>query len=100
MKIYIPHLHYTIKVNFKATKYLNSVGLEACVLYNKNNLVLCLRREPKPIDFPTVAHEVLHLIQYICRDRNINMTEEIEHCGYLMQFILNKILKNKFEIRK
>lgn len=95
-KIYISHLHYKIEVNFNSKTYLKNIGREACAIHTPNKIQLLLKNKPKLKDFPTVAHEVMHVIQFISKDRGIDMTNEVEHCGYLMQFILNEILEYKY----
>lgn len=39
-----------------------------------------------------VAHEVIHVLGEICIDRHITFTNEKEHMGYLMQYILGRII--------
>lgn len=90
--IYIPHLHYHINVYFDSEKYLTDLGIEAGTLHSKGLIEIHFKKKPNDYDFPTVAHEVMHALQFICKDRKIDMTNEVEHCGYLMQYILNQIL--------
>lgn len=54
---------------------------------------------PKKItkfDIPTLAHEVVHILQHISKVRGIDFINEEEHFGYLMQFILNEILDYEY----
>lgn len=89
--IYIPHIHYTVRVkNFKphpnidnAQAYVEHDDKNTCTLY------MNLKRKPTPGD---LAHELIHVLQFICLDRNINFTLEQEHIGYLMGYLMAQIL--------
>jgi hypothetical protein len=97
MKIYIPHLHYKINVSFKSKKFLDNLGIQcACEHIKNGEVTIHFKRKPKNTDFPSVAHEVMHVIQRIAHDRGIDMIKEEEHCAYLMHYILNKILGYEF----
>ena len=41
---------------------------------------------------PTVAHEVVHVVQYICRRKSIAMVKEMEHVAYLTDYLTAKVL--------
>ena len=92
MKIYIHHLVYTIHIKDKYHKHMGN--LPSCERMDNNNCILWL---PKKIrrEVTTVAHEVMHVLQYIAEARDINMTAEQEHMGYLMQYIMAKVLQIK-----
>lgn len=101
IEIYLPHLHYTIYVRLNSTVFLNRQGSEcACEGIDKSSLRLHFRSKPKPHNFPSVAHEVMHAVQWICQARAIDMVREEEHCAYIMQYILNQILGYKYELWK
>jgi hypothetical protein len=100
MKIYIPHIHYRIDVSFDSAKYLNEMGMEAACAYLKNGHVkLHFRGKPSMRNAPTVAHEVMHAMQFISKDRGIDMTQELEHFGYMTNFVMNKIFGLEYESR-
>jgi hypothetical protein len=90
MKIYIPHLNYTITVKepknppkelYNPKAWVHSEGSKGCTMY--------ITKKPLPSD---LAHEVVHVLQFICLNRNIDFTTEQEHMGYLMQYIMGEIL--------
>lgn len=90
MDISIPHLNYTVKVRpFKkppgsiaeASAWIDRVDKFHCVMY--------LRKGAKP---PTVAHELVHVLQHLCDVRHMGFTAEDEHMGYLMQYLMGRIL--------
>lgn len=100
MKIYkqnivIEHLGYTIIV-----RDIKKYPSKDCVMYveekDNNSCYLNLPMKVSTKDFSTIAHEVLHCLQYIAENRNIDLTKEVENSGYLMQFILNKLLGFKY----
>ena len=90
MKIYLPHIHYTIYVkefkkapdgtNFKAYAVKGEDG-NSCTIY--------LPKKPQP---GTVAHELTHALRYICVDRNMDFRSEEEHMAYIMNYAINRIL--------
>lgn len=41
---------------------------------------------------PMVFHEITHAMQFICRSRNINMTEETEMVAYLLGYLAEELL--------
>ena len=91
MKIVIPHIAYTVYVkDIDKNPYGNSIAYawkldeNSCELFFKKNL--------KPKDAPTVAHELVHVLQYICEGRGIDFSSEREHMGYIMQYMMNEIL--------
>lgn len=45
---------------------------------------------------PTVAHEIVHAIQFICRRKGIDMIDELEHVAYLADYITGKVLGYAF----
>lgn len=95
MKIYIPHLHYTVNVKtFKkppeetpnAKRYVESID------GNTSNMYLPEKNTPTDI-----AHELIHILQNICLNRNIDFSTETEHMGYLMQWLMGKILGYEYK---
>lgn len=97
--IQIPHLNYKIIYGVKPEefkgKYEKSIMMTEDV--DKNTGQILFRKTPEDQDASTVAHEVLHILQLICQHRNIKMEEEMEHMGYLMQYIHNEIYGRKYE---
>lgn len=90
MKIYIPHLNYTIIVKepknppeelYNPKAWVKSESSKSCTLF--------VNKKPNPAD---LAHEVVHVLQFICLHRNIDFKTEQEHMGYLMHYIMGKVL--------
>lgn len=91
MKIYLPHIHYTISVrDIKKAKMDGFVGKAMTEKIDKNNCILWL---PYPIKASgTVFHEIVHVLQFICESRHIDFVLEQEHLGYIAQYISNRLL--------
>ena len=99
MNIYLDYLFIRIEVSFKSRNFLNERGIECAAEYIENgHIKLHFRNKPKFKDFPSVAHEVIHCLQWIAKDRNIDFTKEEEHFAYMMQFILNRIFGFSYEL--
>lgn len=95
MKIYLPHINYTVYVKkFKkppfdlpnAHAYVESDGENSCSIF--------LIEKPNPGD---VAHELIHVLQRICKSRNMNFLKEEEHMAYIMHYLMGEILGYKWE---
>lgn len=48
---------------------------------------------PKNANIPLITHEVTHVIWHICEVRHMDFQLEHEHIPYLMQFIMQMILR-------
>ena len=38
-----------------------------------------------------VAHELIHVLQFICADRNMDFVREQEHMAYIMHYLMGKV---------
>ena len=94
-EIYLPHINYTVRVRqFKkapqqlpnARAYVESLDDHSCTLYIEN--------KPHPCD---LAHEVVHVLQFIALSRNMDFKLEQEHFGYMMQYIMGQVLGEKWQ---
>ena len=65
---------------------------------NKNQCTLFINRPVRLINTPTLAHEIVHILQYIAEARNMDMVQEQEHFGYLMNYIMNRVLEFEYNI--
>lgn len=95
MKIYIHHLHYT--VNIKRLKIVpNDIPNAKRYVWKVDNNTsdMYLPEKNTPTD---IAHELIHVLQNICASRNMEFTEETEHMGYLMQWLMGKILGYEYK---
>lgn len=96
--IFIPHLSYTIEVRDKAKatgaarKYGEYMELFHEKVSSRLSIIHLHEKHLRPVNFPLLAHEVVHVLQHIAQIYDIDFKTEEEHFAYLMQFILNQIL--------
>lgn len=92
-EIVISHLNYKIIYGVSPKEFIGAQAKSIMFAEdtNKNCAAVIFRKKPTQIEMSTVAHEVMHALQYMCQRRNIKMEVELEHMGYLMQYILNEI---------
>lgn len=48
---------------------------------------------PLPVsrnDMPTLVHEIIHVLQYICESRHVDFIQEQEHMAYIANHIFNQ----------
>ena len=95
--IYLAHLNYTVRLRQSgqppeevkhAISWVISEDKNTCTLYTD------LKTRIHPGD---LSHELIHVLQFICLDRNINFTLEQEHMGYLMQYLFGQIMGHKWK---
>lgn len=102
-KIEIPHLQSTIYVNDmsmlkggtpKGGGY--AVRMEKKIRHSYYAIFIddIERTVCIPENFPMIAHEVMHILQFISQDYGINMEDEQENIAYLMSYILGEIIKD------
>jgi hypothetical protein len=88
MKIYLPHIHYTVYLKDEFHKEMGNhpscqrVNLESCILWIP-------KKHRKPM---TVAHEAMHACQFIAEARSIDMIQEQEHMAYIIGYIVSKVM--------
>lgn len=91
--IKIPHLNYTVGIKY--TPHPERPHQPCCARVSNSRCDIHLLGKPKYQNSPTVAHETLHALQFIAQDRSIDMINEMEHMGYLMQYIMCEIFDMK-----
>ena len=95
----IPHLGYKIIYGVNPKEFVGEQ--EKSMMFaedtNKKCGAIIFRHTPTALESGTVAHEIMHALQFMCRRRNIKMERELEHMGYLMQYIFNEIYNRKYE---
>lgn len=95
MKILIPHIGYTVCVKQKN----KSQRFSAWVIKDSSNQCSLYIKQPiAENEIPTLAHELVHVLQYIAESRNIDMIQEQEHMGYLMGYLMQKILGYEYDV--
>jgi len=87
--IEIPHLNYTVRVR----PYRKApVGFEGAQAFTQRtsqwSSTIHLKRNASPA---IIAHEIVHVLQNLCRDRHMEFTIESEHMAYLMQYLMMTI---------
>ena len=93
MKIYLPHIHYTVILK---DAYHKDMGIQpSCERVNFESCILWIPKKHRKAT--TVAHEAMHACQYIAEARSINMISEQEHMAYIMGYIVAKIMGYEFK---
>jgi hypothetical protein len=104
MKIYIPHLHYTINVRdvknayeLKEWRKTNHNAKMSAQDVSSNEANIYVIFPIKDLHAGSIGHEIVHVLQFISNNRGIDFVNEQEHFGYLFQFIFNKIYNRRYE---
>lgn len=98
----IPHLKFTLYiqdmsklkgVEIEGGGYTTRIEGEeyhrkACIFFENVSETV-----KNPLNFPLIAHEVIHVLQIFCEDYSMTMEQESEHFAYLMSYILEEIVK-------
>lgn len=96
MRIYLPHLHYTVHVKERESFKGKTDFIAVCVRDDDRNSTIYIKKPIKKWAHGTLVHEVIHALQFICESRNIDFLQEQEHVGYLAQYIFNKITGHSY----
>lgn len=91
MKVYLPHINYTVLIKKrgvckKAPAWMKAVAEKT----SPNSATIYIKLPISRNDYPTLVHELIHVLQYICASRNIDFTAEQEHMAYIGNYIFNK----------
>ena len=95
LKIELPHINYIVEVvpitkkNAKLSKIAETEKFD-------NKSVIRIPFPPKRHEISTVVHEIIHVLRFICEDRNMDFTLESEHMAYIATHILNKIMSLEY----
>lgn len=99
--ILIPHLHY--KVHLKDSRKAKGEVKDFLKTYiacaqelNRHESIIWTQMPVKEHDIPTIAHELIHVLQNICKWHHIDFIEEKEHCAYLFNFMFNEMIGYTF----
>jgi len=92
--IYIPHLNYTVKVREAKNppEYLNN-ALNWVVSDGQYSCTLFIEKKPHAGD---LAHELIHVLQFIALERNMDFKLEQEHFAYLMHYLIGQVMGWEF----
>ena len=97
MTIDLPHINY--KIHVKEYKSPPDSIPNALAYVKRNDMYSCtifIKKGQRKVA-PDLAHELIHVMQFICLDRNIDFCTETEHMGYTMHYLLGKIMGYKWE---
>jgi len=95
MKIQIPHINYTVTIkDINKTNKINifknkPTGLAEQV--DKNNAIIYLPKKISHYHHGIVGHEIIHVLQFIAEDRNMNFILEQEHFAYIFMYLFGEI---------
>lgn len=99
--INLPHLTYQVYfyTGKDIPKNCSNEGSIAWTVKGENSSAVCIREK---IDAqPTLlAHEIMHVLQFLAHERNMDFLQEQEHFAYLMQFLLAEMLGVKLYSKK
>lgn len=94
----IPHLRF--KVYFLDMSKLKGVEIKGsgytCVFEENSACIFIedIKKSVKSLErIPTIAHEILHVIQILCEKYQMKIENEQEHTAYLMHYLLTEVMK-------
>jgi len=90
----IPHIGYTVIVRTANKEELAMMLENGWYMYcertdTSTSTIIMQDKKITDKNRHTLAHEALHALQNISKDRGINMTNEQEHFAYMLHYILN-----------
>lgn len=91
-EIYIPHLDYKIFIRDIKKSAFNERFKGLVESLDKFYAICYIDYPVKKNYLGTLIHEIIHLLRYICIERNMDFAQESEHMAYLAQYIFNEIM--------
>lgn len=100
-KYKLPHLAFTLVIKTTSDKkplLMNMTEVRAYVSFDSEyqTTIHCHRS----VSVFTIAHELMHVIQHICRAYHMDWESEIEHTAYIMQYFLGVVFGYVYDTRK
>lgn len=100
--ILIHHLNYTVEVKdiSKAKGFIKEFleNYLACTEeVDRHKSIVWIKFPIVETEIPTLLHELLHVMQNICKWHNIDFEKEQEHIPYIYHYIMNQIFGFKYE---
>lgn len=89
MKIYLPHLNYTVYV--RRFKKPPKEAPNALAYTKSDDMYSSTIFVSKKMRLQDIAHELVHVLQFICVDKSMDFIQEQEHMAYIMGFLFKKI---------
>lgn len=99
MKIYLPHINYTVHVKEHNGEH-PSFGHKSYASTEEVDRHNCYIYLPKKAGASVICHEVTHALQFIAKARGISFVDELEHFGYMAQYITLKIISAEWDNSK
>jgi hypothetical protein len=90
LTVRIPHLNYTVR--FRPYKKPPASIPRAFAWVRHDDRHSCTIFMSKNEQAPSLAHELVHVLHYICNDRYMHFEDEFEHMAYLMQYLMGKAM--------
>lgn len=88
--VYLPHLNYTVVFRpFKKPprKIENAKAWTRRDSSYKSTVYFSKSETPSQL-----AHEIVHVLHFICCDRHMQFEQEFEHMAYMMQYLMGRVL--------
>ena len=96
--VHLPHLNYTVR--FRPFKEPPSGIVRAKAWVKRDDASSCTVYSPKNGSPPGLAHELVHVLWFICRDRHMDFADEFEHMAYIMQYLMGQALGYEWKAHK
>ncbi len=97
MKLYLPHINYTVHVKrMSATRKPFSDALASTHDNDKRSCTIYL---PAKAPGSVITHEIVHALQFIARSRGMDFYGEMEHFGYIAQYLFMRITGGQWDNR-
>ena len=93
--IRLPHLGFAVFVEPKPKNW----STWASVLWTEGEN-FCTMVLPDDIGPAALAHEIVHVLYYICKTYGMDFTREREHMGYITQYLMQEIREAQRKVRK
>ena len=90
--IVIPHLNYVVVVENKKKDDRPQAYAYTERVYDGESRI-CIPLPVGKIRASRLLHEIIHVLQNICHDRNIDFYEEAEHTAYIGDWLFQEIIK-------
>ena len=98
MKININHLGYVVYIKERSKFVGDNTSVAIAQQDTKDQSTIFIELPIRKINLSILAHEITHVLQYICESRGIDFKEEKEHMAYIMQYIFNEVCGYKYKM--
>jgi hypothetical protein len=88
--VYLPHINYTVRFR-RAKKAPAAIDGAYGWAVSDDKYGCTVFLSPKDT-VSGVAHELVHVLRYICEERHMDFRTESEHMAYIMQHLMGFVL--------